>query len=557
MKKISIFDKKLEVKNQNAFPQIRRKTDCCQSINSPIDRILFLQRTIGNQAVQRLKKSGTLEAKLRIGQPGDVYEQEADKVAEQVMRLTNVSKANDTKANDTRGQPKYPKCLNGLSRLLGKDKNDEKLREKETHDKTLEVTPHIESNVNSFKGSGQPLPESTRAFFEPRFGRDFSQVRVHTDAKAVKSAGALNAEAYNVGQDVVFGEGQYAPGTRAGQKLMAHELVHVIQQDTDVRQELIMAQEPNTGSGGVGSERGAEGGESGMVGDKGSAPGASPPTPATSAGVVRRMISCPPRLTADKPVPSGWKPYQGDSSVFHCGFRGILEDRAPTANDLQNECFYDHSGLLVDENHPYAGCRGTPNRYDSRLLLGGPHLAIDPGGIVRAGGPAFITSRVYDINRAISSAIQVVSTARSVTGSIVSALGEHIALGVLTGVAIVDPGNWRFQGLPVRSVRHLNVMGGLLGSMTLSQNPDALLSNLTRRLDSFPISGLLGEMSQDIDQTLQIRGVVNQRITSSVLGELSLLQLVGWLNENRIVQYLRPPGDIAREQLAAQWPTTP
>src|SRR2546425_5290586 len=77
---------------------------------------------------------------------------------------------------------------------------------------------------------GQPLDAGTRAFMEPRFRQDFSQVRVHTDAKAAESARAVNALAYTIGRDVVFGAGQYAPGTDEGRKLLAHELTHVVQQ---------------------------------------------------------------------------------------------------------------------------------------------------------------------------------------------------------------------------------------------------------------------------------------------------------------------------------------
>jgi len=78
--------------------------------------------------------------------------------------------------------------------------------------------------------SGQPLDAPTRAFMEPRFGHDFSRVRVHTDARAVESARALNALAYTVGRDVVFGKGQYAPQSNEGRRLLAHELTHVLQQ---------------------------------------------------------------------------------------------------------------------------------------------------------------------------------------------------------------------------------------------------------------------------------------------------------------------------------------
>lgn len=94
------------------------------------------------------------------------------------------------------------------------------------------------------RSPGQPLETSTKTFMEPRFGRDFSTVRVHTDAKAAESARAVNALAYTVGQDVVFGAGQYAPGTSEGKKLMAHELMHVVQQRG--QQEDVMQQKENT-----------------------------------------------------------------------------------------------------------------------------------------------------------------------------------------------------------------------------------------------------------------------------------------------------------------------
>jgi hypothetical protein len=274
------------------------------------------------------------------------------------------------------------------------------------------------------------------------------------------------------------------------------------------------------------------------------------PTPRAGT-VIQRMLPCPAQLMDADPIPAGWQAYHGDPSVFHCGFRGILENRSPTPNDPQNECFYDHSGALVDETHPYAGCRGTPNQYDSAQ---DPldHAFMDTGGIWHAGGPAFITSRVYDLDRAISSAIQVVNTAGRIIRTVADGLKTAVALGVLTATASVDPGNWNFQGLPARSVRHLNVMGAIIGSATLSQNIDSLLRNLTRRLDSFPIAGLLNEIAQDINQIMQSRGGTAQPVTASLLGALSLLQLVDWLREQGVVRFIRPPEDIAREQLAAQ-----
>jgi hypothetical protein len=92
-----------------------------------------------------------------------------------------------------------------------------------------EVPPIVHEVLRS---PGQPLDPVTRAFMEPRFGHDFSQVRVHADSKAAESAQAVNALAYTVGRDVVFGAGQYAVGTSEGQRLLAHELAHVVQQQS-------------------------------------------------------------------------------------------------------------------------------------------------------------------------------------------------------------------------------------------------------------------------------------------------------------------------------------
>ncbi len=195
-----------------------KKTDLSQSTDSPVDRILFLQRTIGNQAIQRLIKSGTIQAKLRIGQPGDVYEQEADRVAEQVMRMPDIQPQSV--------QRKCPKCEEELQKAQG----EQIIQTKEATNKASELTPDQETNINTFRSGGQPLPQLVRAFFEPRFGHDFSQVQVHTDARAAESARALNALAYTVGGNIVFGAGQYSPGTSEGKKLLAHELTHSIQQ---------------------------------------------------------------------------------------------------------------------------------------------------------------------------------------------------------------------------------------------------------------------------------------------------------------------------------------
>ncbi|MBF2065984.1 MAG: DUF4157 domain-containing protein [Calothrix sp. C42_A2020_038] len=107
-------------------------------------------------------------------------------------------------------------------------KNTSFLQQRTSKQAQLSEVPPVVHQV--LKSPGQPLDSSTRIFMQSRFNHDFTGVRVHTDAEAAKSAKMVNALAYTVGQNVVFGVGQYAPGTGSGRRLLAHELVHTIQQ---------------------------------------------------------------------------------------------------------------------------------------------------------------------------------------------------------------------------------------------------------------------------------------------------------------------------------------
>jgi hypothetical protein len=175
--------------------------------------LLALQQTHGNLYVQRVVAG--IQAKLKVGQPGDIYEQEADRMADEVMRMPEpgVQRQDDEKRIK--------------SKLLAEQITPLVQRHVE---KGGEVTSNLESRIDALRDGGQPLPESVRAFFEPRFRYDFSKVRVHTDSRATELARAVNARAFTIGQNVVFDRGQYAPVTSEGQRLLAHELIHVVQQ---------------------------------------------------------------------------------------------------------------------------------------------------------------------------------------------------------------------------------------------------------------------------------------------------------------------------------------
>ena len=228
-----------EVKQSNSNSRVR-KTERLQSMDTPVDRILFLQKTAGNQAVSRLMKSGALQAKLSIGQPGDVYEQEADRVMEQVMRMPEPGVQRQVEPEEEEEEKTNPaKSLVGQitpvvqrqPKPLEEEVEEKQIQPKSNTDMAPQVTPGVAHDIHSLKGKGQPLPASERAFFETRFGRDFSNVHVHTDHRSTLIARSINAHAFTLGRDVVFGAGQFSPGTHSGRKLIAHELTHVVQQN--------------------------------------------------------------------------------------------------------------------------------------------------------------------------------------------------------------------------------------------------------------------------------------------------------------------------------------
>jgi hypothetical protein len=148
-----------------------------------------------------------LQTKLSISSPGDVFEREADAVADQVMRMPEVALQPNASARPNDHGPLIKRKTCGGA-----------------------GGGTVASGFTSRLGPGAPLDSASRNYFEPRFGRDFSAVRVHTDDAAANSAAAIHARAYTIGRDVVFAAGQFSPSTSAGQHLLAHELAHVAQQ---------------------------------------------------------------------------------------------------------------------------------------------------------------------------------------------------------------------------------------------------------------------------------------------------------------------------------------
>ena len=188
--------------------------------------------------VRAILHRSSVQPKLTIGAPNDHYEQEADRVAEQVMRMPEprvqrqVAPDEEEEEETIQTKPLFGQATPFVQRqdVPEEEEEEEPIQAKHVPGQSAEVTPGLAAHIQSLRGGGQPLPASTRAFFEPRFGHDFRQVRVHTEARAAETARALNAHAFTVGRDVVFGAGKYAPETLQGKRLLGHELTHVVQQ---------------------------------------------------------------------------------------------------------------------------------------------------------------------------------------------------------------------------------------------------------------------------------------------------------------------------------------
>jgi hypothetical protein len=171
----------------------------------------------------KLQKPST--GNLRIGEPNDAFEREADRVADEVL----AGPEGRSPASLSRmGSSVQRKCACGGS---GEGECEE-CKKKELRRKATGPAPHEAPPIvgDVLRSPGQPLDRGTRGFFESRFGYDFDKVRVHTGGTAAESAASVQARAYTVGHDLVFANSQYQPHSEAGRRLLSHELAHVVQQ---------------------------------------------------------------------------------------------------------------------------------------------------------------------------------------------------------------------------------------------------------------------------------------------------------------------------------------
>jgi hypothetical protein len=194
----------------NKSQQIQHaQSDPTLTAKSEQSRLLAMQQSMGNRAVQRLLSSQAIQAKLTVGSVNDPYEQEADRVAQQVMNPSSHEAVGPTGQTNTVVQTKSSTPSN-------------------TNSDT--VSSSVESSITGSQGGGLQLPGDTEAYMEERFGANFSNVRIHTGSQSAQLNRSLQADAFTHGSDIYFDSGKYDPKSSGGQQLLAHELTHVVQQ---------------------------------------------------------------------------------------------------------------------------------------------------------------------------------------------------------------------------------------------------------------------------------------------------------------------------------------
>lgn len=240
-------------KSQNPAPSRNPRRQALQAIQraqaapetlTPSD-VRTLQRSVGNQATARLL-SPVLQAKLTLGAANDRYEQEADQVADQVVRRMgqdpvsaqvsgmDVQRQEDEEELQMKAMPPRISALQrsfAPGKEVQRQEEEEELQMKPLHGaEGGEVEQSVQTRIQAARGSGQALDGQIRRRMEQGFGHSLDNVRIHTNSQADTLNRSLNARAFTVGNDIFFRQGEYNPGSQGGQKLLAHELTHTIQQ---------------------------------------------------------------------------------------------------------------------------------------------------------------------------------------------------------------------------------------------------------------------------------------------------------------------------------------
>ncbi len=263
-----------------------------------------------------------IQPKLEINTPGDKYEQEADAMADRVIRMADNGAASSS-VSSLIGPSVQRKC----AECEEEEEKKPLMRKAENGGYGMQAPSSLVSSLNSTKGGGSPLPPGTRNFMESAFSADFSRVRVHTGGEASEMSSGINAKAFTHGSDIYFKGGEFSPGGTEGTRLLAHELTHVVQQKN-------------------------------------------------RKGIQRDAIS------ADLKLPCKWGDYFFEEQKI-TGIRiliGMAEDQRKSLPPIKNIAarINADNAIITDEKFKVKTCIISPNTTRFALFNGEPVLVIDP-----------------------------------------------------------------------------------------------------------------------------------------------------------------------------------
>ena len=184
------------------------------------------QEKILEQSDVAADKAGSdifFQAKLTVGSPNDPLEDEADAVADQVMRMPQNSfiQRKCAHCEEEEKAQRKPLIAGITTSIQAKTEN------------TSTVSNRVSNAIESTRGGGNKMDNETNSFMSNRFGSDFSDINIHTDNESIQLSNDLSAKAFTIGNDIYFNEGQYQPQSDEGKHLLAHELTHTLQQGKD------------------------------------------------------------------------------------------------------------------------------------------------------------------------------------------------------------------------------------------------------------------------------------------------------------------------------------
>jgi len=511
--------------------------------------LIHLQRSLGNQAVAQL-----VQMKMRMGQPGDAYEREADRVADQVMRMPAVTV-----------QRKCAECE--------AEEQEQVRRSTEAGTPSVEMNPQTEAGIRSLQGGGAPMPGSLRSYFEPRFGYDFSGVRLHTDGRAGGLAESIGARAFAIGGDIAFAPGQYSPESTEGKRLIAHELTHVVQQGR-AGPAVQRQPEPTSVLASNGPTLQRDEDDDALKGIDVDDPNVlvclilcylGIPTPAWKrlVGFMLRAVyeeykaaykqeEAEQKFKSYRQAFTAYSPINMIKSVLVFATEGKLA-MMPVVKTAIGKKMQERLLEFLLARGATIATLGVAAQIAKKVTVA-IELAIIAGCAAYCGG----TALGKKIGEAVDTMVAGLAERLEAGAEIASSIGNAIATGLVTrplytARATVDPVNWDLGAMGGRTRADIGVLGAFLWSQMETEQAEPFLRNVNRPLSSYPIpSELIRDIAGGMSAAVKGRTGWDVVFTPSLIRELSPITFVQMLKDYKLLTFKKDPSAIAEAAISAE-----